>query len=182
MQFKKAYQILNALLPCYLHWTIYPSTCKFRRQLTWKSQHYYQGGQEGVLNFLPPIPCITGPCPFFLAFLPQWGISGKSWWGCATRFSNSGSYFRQKLSLSTPVFSPKITYICLKSYQIRMLSCFLVHLELKWQIRLYTPVVPLQTIPGSRPKCAKYIPFLDWNGPITLPFEAVHTYMASKRE
>ena len=33
-----------------------------------------------MLNFLPPIPCITGPCPFFLAFLPQWGISGKSWW------------------------------------------------------------------------------------------------------
>ena len=25
-------------------------------------------------------------------------------------------------------------------------------------------------------------PFSDWNGPITLPFEAVHTYMASKRE
>ena len=121
--------------------------------------NYYQGGQEGVLNFLPPIPCITGPCPFFLAFLPQWGISGKSWWGCATRFSKSWSYFRQKLSLSTPVFSPKITYICLKSYQIRILSCFLVHLELKWQIRLYTPVVPLKTIPGSRPKCAKSIPF-----------------------
>ena len=40
-----------------------------------------------------------------------------------------------------------------------MLSCFLVHLELKWQIRLYTPVVPLKTIPGSRPKCAKSIPF-----------------------
>ena len=120
--------------------------------------------------------------PLFSCLPPLWGISGKSWWGCATRFSNSGSYFRQKLSLSTPVFSPKITYICLKSYQIRILSCFLVHLELKWQIRLYTPVVPLQTIPGSRPKCAKYIPFLDWNGPITLPFEAVHTYMASKRE
>ena len=65
-----------------------------------------------------------------------------------------------------------------------MLSCFLVHLELKWQIHLYTPVVPLKTIPGSRPKCAKSIPFFsrDWKGPITLPFEAVHTYMASKRE
>ena len=25
-------------------------------------------------------------------------------------------------------------------------------------------------------------PFSDWNGPITLPFEAVHTYMAFKRE
>ena len=63
-----------------------------------------------------------------------------------------------------------------------MLSCFLVHLEL--QIHLYTPVVPLKTIPGSRPKCAKSIPFFsrDWKGPITLPFEAVHTYMASKRE
>ena len=137
-----------------------------------------------MLNFLPPIPCITGPCPFFLAFLPQWGISGKSWWGCATRFSKSWSYFRQKLSLSKPVFRPKITYICLKSYQIRILSCFLVHLELKWQIRLYTPVVPLKTIPGSRPKCAKSILFFswDWNGPITLSFEAVHIYMASKRE
>ena len=65
-----------------------------------------------------------------------------------------------------------------------MLSCFLVHLELKWQIRLYTPVVPLKTIPGSRPKCAKSILFFswDWNGPITLSFEAVHIYMASKRE
>ena len=91
-----------------------------------KSQHYYQGGQEGVLNFLPPIPCITGPRPFFLAFLPQWGISGKSWWGCATQFSKSWSYFRRKLSLSTPVFRPKITYICLKfisNSHVILLSC-----------------------------------------------------------
>ena len=27
-----------------------------------------------------------------------------------------------------------------------------------------------------------WYPFSDWNGPITLPFEAVHTYMAFKRE
>ena len=30
LQLKEAYQILNALLPCCLHWTIYQSTCKFQ--------------------------------------------------------------------------------------------------------------------------------------------------------
>ena len=70
-----------------------------------------RGGQEGVLNFLPPIPCITGSRPFFLALLPWWAIPGKSWWGCTARFSKSWPYFRQKISLSTPDFRPKITYI-----------------------------------------------------------------------
>ena len=66
------------------------------------------------------------PLPLFSCLPPLWGIFGKSWWGCTTRFSNSGSYFRQKLSLSTPVFSPKITYICLKyisNSHVILLSC-----------------------------------------------------------
>ena len=30
-----------------------------------------------MLNFLPPIPCITGPGPFFLAFLPSGVFMGN---------------------------------------------------------------------------------------------------------
>ena len=69
----------------------------------------------------------------------------------------------QKTSFSTPVFKPdplnpylfsdlafrkKFAYFCL----------VLIHLELKPQIRSYTPVVPSKTIPDSRPKWAKCIP------------------------
>ena len=37
-------------------------------------------------------------------------------------------------------------------------SFFLIHLELKRQIRLYTPVVPSKTIPVSRPQWTKSTP------------------------
>ena len=37
---------------------------------------------------------------------------------------------------------------------------FLIHLELKWQIRSYTAVFPSKTIPNSRPQWAKCIYYL----------------------
>ena len=141
------------------------------------------GGTGRGLNFLPPVPCITGSRPFFLAFLPQWGISGKSWWGCATQFSKSWSYFRRKLSLSTPVFRSKITYICLKfisNSHVILLSC---SFGIKMTNTFIHSRSSLENHSWFQTKmCKVYSLFTDWNGPITLPFEAVHTYMASKRE
>ena len=43
-------------------------------------------------------------------------------------------------------------------FRIRLFSLFLSHLELKQEIRSYTPVVPLKTIPDSIPKWSKSIP------------------------
>ena len=45
----------------------------------------------------------------------------------------------------------------LKPIMNRILFLFLIHLELKRQIRSYTPVVSSKTIPDSRPKWAKSI-------------------------
>lgn len=50
-------------------------------------------------------------------------------------------------------------------------SFFLIHLDLKLQIRSYTPVVPSKTIADSRPKCVKSIPVF------TIPFIKGGTYL-----
>ena len=44
-------------------------------------------------------------------------------------------------------------------FEFAHFSFFLIHLELKWWIRSYTPVVSTKTIPNSRPKRHKIIPF-----------------------
>ena len=54
-----------------------------------------------------------------------------------------------------------------------------IHLELKRQIRLYVPVVPLKTIPDlSDHNGQNLYPFSDQNGSKTIPFGAAHTYIA----
>ena len=55
-------------------------------------------------------------------------------------------------------------------------SFFLTHLELKQQMRSYTPVVPFKTIPDSDQNEQSLYPFSDENGARTLPFGAAHTY------
>ena len=55
----------------------------------------------------------------------------------------------------------------------------LVHLELRGQIRLYAPVVPLKTIPDSEDHNGQNLyPFSDQNGSKTILFRAAHTYIA----
>ena len=66
-------------------------------------------------------------------------------------------------------------------FEFAYFSFFLTHLELK-QISSYTPAVPSKTIPDSRPKWAKSIPFLYQNGAKTLPDGAAHTYIAYIKE
>ena len=58
----------------------------------------------------------------------------------------------------------------------------LTSLELKRQIRSYTPIAPLKAIPDSRPKWAKSIPVFRPKRPKTLSLGAAHTYMAYIRE
>ena len=112
--------------------------------------------------------------PLFLAFLPPGG-GGEVFLGnlggdvlpgsqILTLFQTVKCYYPHPFSglkLLTLVYNP---------FQIRILSCFIVHLQLKWQICSYTPVVPLKTIPGSRQKCARSIPFfrLKWPNNPTL--------------
>ena len=43
-------------------------------------------------------------------------------------------------------------------FEFAYFSRFLFHLDLKQQIRSYTPVVPSKAIPDSRPKWAKSSP------------------------
>ena len=58
-------------------------------------------------------------------------------------------------------------------------SFFTIHLELKRQIRLYAPVVPLKTIPVQCTIMVKiYIRFQTKNGSKTIPFGTAHTYLA----
>ena len=133
-------------------------------------------GQTKAMRF-----CIFNTCQ--LDRLTRGGIPRNSWWWSTTWFPKSWPYFRPKNVISTPVFSlgSKIhtlfqtylsrnhviigTYIrtptkkFLKSISnSHQLSRFLFHLDLKQQIRSYTPVVPLKAIPNSRPKWAKSLP------------------------
>ena len=57
-------------------------------------------------------------------------------------------------------------------------SFLLTYLELKWEIRLYTPVVPRKLFPIADQNGQSLYPFSDQNGAKTLPFGAAHTYMA----
>ena len=106
---------------------------------------------------------------------------GNSWWGCAARFSKSWPYFRPKnIIFHTLPFSDlevitKRNITCLhkteimsslvrlKLQQKKAISNFMLHFlsysfELKRRTRWYTTVVPLLTVPDSRPKWAKSIP------------------------
>jgi len=112
------------------------------------------------------------------------GILGLG--GGAARFSKSWPYFRPKSVIfhtrfrtktlkSIPVFRPGLLDIVLsllrwerqiKDFSLKIhfefvyYSIFLsFHLELKQQIRSYTPVVPSKTIPDSRPKGVKTLLF-----------------------
>ena len=55
-----------------------------------------------------------------------------------------------------------------------------IHLELKRQICLFSPMVPLKIIPDLRPyhNGQNLYPFSDQNGSKTIPSGAVHTYIA----
>ena len=66
-------------------------------------------------------------------------------------------------------------------FGIRLFLFFLTHLELKRQIRSYTPYFPLKP-PFSDQNGQSIYPFSDQNGAKTLPFGAAHTYMAYIRE
>ena len=61
-------------------------------------------------------------------------------------------------------------------------SFLLTHLELKREIRLYTPVVPRKLFPIPDQNGQSLYPFSDQNGAKTLPFGAAHTYMAYMRK
>ena len=85
------------------------------------------GGTGGDINFLPPIPCITGSRPPFFLSSSHGGVFLGNLGGDVP----PGSQNPDPISDKKFHFRPKITYICLKSFQIRISSCFLVHLELK---------------------------------------------------
>ena len=53
-----------------------------------------------------------------------------------------------------------------------------IHLELKQQTHLYTPIDLSKTIPNSRPKWAKCIPIFRPKQCKTIPFGVAHTYIA----
>ena len=115
----------------------------------------------------------------------------------------------QKMSFSTPVFKPGLYNPYPFSDLASMKLChqllrlerkhrdflkaisnshitlfFLFYLELKRQIRLYTPVVPSKTIPDSRPKWVKStLVFRPERRKKTIPFNwGAHTYMAYIKE
>ena len=66
-------------------------------------------------------------------------------------------------------------------FEFAYFSFFLIHLELRWQIRPYAPVVPSKTIPYCRNGWSVY-PFSDQKGPKTILFRMAHIYMAYIRE
>ena len=105
------------------------------------------------------------------------------------RFSYSWPYFRPKylicytrfqlrLTKSTPRSRAGLEEILLSSFRFRAQTkrflkirlefayylFFLIHLELKWQLRSYTPVGPSKIISDSRPKWGNSVPFSDWIG------------------
>ena len=110
------------------------------------------------------------------------------------RFSKSWPYFRPKylffytrfqlrLTKSTPRSRAGLEEILLSSFRFRAQTkrflkihlefayylFFLIHLELKWQLRSYTPVGPSKIISDSRPKWGNSVPFSDWIGPKPYP-------------
>ena len=117
------------------------------------------------------------------------GTPGNSRWGCTAGFSKSWPYFRPKnvtfqtrfhtwpLKFLPCILRPGLKEIMssllrLEQQQKRFLKIhfefayfffFLSRLKLKKQIRSYTIVVPLKTIPDSRPKRRHKIPIL-WGG------------------
>ena len=121
-------------------------------------------------------------------------ISGNSWWGCAARVSKILTLFQtKKLSFSAPVFRPGVgrNYIIINSIrtptkgflkihlEFAYYSFFLIHLELKRQIR---SCVAAKTTAEFRPKKEKSIPVFRPKRHKTIPFGAAHTYKANIRE
>ena len=130
-------------------------------------------------------------------------MGGYSWWGCATRFSKSWPHFQtQKCHFHTPFQKCPVKYISvfqpggltnathvslgniLSSYQEPItlksiskshitLTLFLIHLELKRQIRSCTPVVPWKTmpvIPDQNRQSLYNVPVFRSNGAKIIPF------------
>ena len=132
-------------------------------------------GQTKAMRF-----CIFNTCQ--LDRLTRGGIPRNSRWRSTTGFPKSWPYFRPKNVISTPVFSlgskihsffrrtwAEITSSLVRSerqqkkilkihFEFAYFSRFLFHLDLKQQIRSYTPVVPSKAIPNFRPKWAKSLP------------------------
>ena len=84
----------------------------------------------------------------------------------------------QTMSLKKRMQTKKF-FKCISNSHISLF--FLIHLELKWQIRPYAPVVLSKTIPYCRNGWSVY-PFSDQKGPKTILFRMAHIYMAYIRE
>ena len=113
----------------------------------------------------------TKTCNLFCDYAPwRRDISGKSWWGCASRYSKSCPYFRPQKCHSQLPFSDLAQNIIGSLSDLKLsrlehqhkihskfacylkFSFFLIHLELKQQKRSNSPIVPSKTmIPDSRP-------------------------------
>ena len=64
------------------------------------------GGTGVGLNFLPPIPCITGSPLFFLPSSPGGVFLGHLGGDVPPGSQNPNPISDQKISLSTPIFRP----------------------------------------------------------------------------
>ena len=67
-------------------------------------------------------------------------------------------------------------------FEFAYFSLFLFYLDLKRQIRSYTPAVPSKAIPDSRPKWAKSLSVFRLKRHKNNPFGVEQTYMAYVRE